>query len=69
MNIIYLHDNVFWCYRDIFVYIDGTPSLGQEPCLKLYPVHFTNFETWFFEYPNSNKATLYKTHIKIIFTF
>ena len=45
------------------------PATGQEPDLKFDPVHFTNFETRFFEDPNSNKVIIIKTHIKIILIF
>ena len=45
------------------------PDPGQEPDLKLYPVHFANFETRFFEDPNSNKVTIIKPHVKIILIF
>ena len=45
------------------------PAPGQEPDLKINPVHFTNFETRFFDDPNSNKVTIIKTQIKIILIF
>ena len=70
MNIIYVHDIFYWFFIMTFFNILMTPPApGQEPDFKFDPVHFTNFETWFFEYPNSNKVTIIKTRIKIILIF